>query len=77
MITYPQKERYTLEDFRAIVAILRHPGGCPWDRPQTHESLRTCMLEEAYEVIDAIDAGDTDHLYDELGDVLMLIALHA
>ena len=70
-------ERYDFEHLNEIMRILCGPGGCPWDHAQTHESLRTCMLEEAYEVIDAIDAGDTDHLYDELGDVLMLIALHA
>ena len=70
-------ERYDFEHLNEIMRILCGPGGCPWDRAQTHESLRTCMLEEAYEVIDAIDAGDTDHLYDELGDVLMQVAIHA
>ena len=70
-------ERYDFEHLNEIMRILCGPGGCPWDRAQTHESLRTCMLEEAYEVIDAIDEGDTDHLYDELGDVLMQVAIHA
>ena len=51
--------------------ILQGPNGCPWDREQTHESLRRFMLEETYECIDAINEGDTDHLYDELGDLLM------
>ncbi len=70
-------ERYDFEHLNEIMRILCGPGGCPWDRAQTHESLRACMLEEAYEVIDAIDAGDTDHLYDELGDVLMQVAIHS
>ena len=70
-------ERY---DFGHLIDIMRRlcaPDGCPWDRVQTHASLRTCLLEETYEVIDAIDEGDVDHLYDELGDLLMLVALHA
>lgn len=70
-------ERY---DFQHLIDIQRQlcaPDGCPWDRVQTHESLRACMLEEAYEVIDAIDEGDVDHLCDELGDVLMQVAIHA
>ncbi len=70
-------ERYDFEHLNEIMRRLCGPGGCPWDRAQTHESLRTCMLEEAYEVIDAIDEGDTDHLYDELGDVLMQVAIHS
>ena len=70
-------ERYDFEHLNEIMRRLCGPGGCPWDRAQTHESLRTCMLEEAYEVIDAIDEGDTDHLYDELGDVLLQVAIHS
>ena len=70
-------ERYDFEHLNEIMRRLCGPGGCPWDRAQTHESLRTCMLEEAYEVIDAIDEGDMDHLYDELGDVLLQVAIHA
>ena len=70
-------ERYDFEHLNEIMRRLCGPGGCPWDRAQTHQSLRTCMLEEAYEVIDAIDEGDTDHLYDELGDVLMQVAIHS
>ena len=70
-------ERYDFEHLNEIMRCLCGPCGCPWDRAQTHESLRTCMLEEAYEVIDAIDEGDTDHLYDELGDVLLQVAIHA
>lgn len=70
-------ERYDFRHLNQIIRLLCAPDGCPWDRVQTHESLRACMLEEAYEVIDAIDEGDTDHLYDELGDVLMLVVMHA
>ena len=70
-------ERYDFEHLNEIMRILCGPDGCPWDRAQTHASLRTYMLEEAYEVIDAIDGGDPDHLYDELGDMLLQVALHA
>ena len=70
-------ERYDFEHLNEIIRRLCAPDGCPWDRAQTHASLRTCLLEEAYEVIDAIDEGDTDHLYDELGDLLMQVAIHA
>ena len=70
-------ERYDFEHLNEIMRILCAPDGCPWDRAQTHRSLRTHMLEEAYEVMDAIDEGDPAHLYDELGDMLLQIALHA
>ena len=70
-------ERYDFEHLNEILRMLCEPDGCPWDRAQTHQSLRTCILEEAYEAIDAIDDGNMDHLYDELGDVLMQISMHA
>ena len=70
-------ERWDFEHLNEIMRILCGPDGCPWDRAQTHQSLRTCMLEEAYEVIDAIDEGDMDHLCEELGDVLLQVAIHA
>jgi len=60
-----------------IMARLRAPGGCPWDREQTPESLRPYMVEEAYEVLDAIDRGDLDAQRDELGDVLLQVVFHA
>ncbi|WP_042453837.1 bifunctional methyltransferase/pyrophosphohydrolase YabN [Neobacillus dielmonensis] len=63
--------------FREIIAILRGPNGCPWDKKQTHESLKKYLIEESYEVIDAIDSGDIDHLVEELGDVLLQVMLHA
>ena len=60
-----------------ITERLRAPNGCPWDREQTHESLRPHLLEEAYEALEALDSGDRDRLRDELGDLLLQIALHA
>lgn len=66
----------SLEGFQETIAHLRAPDGCPWDREQTHESLRGNLLEEAYEVVAAIDAGDMDGLREELGDLLLQIVLH-
>lgn len=63
--------------FMNIIAHLRSPDGCPWDREQDHRSLRPFLLEEAYEVLAALDAGDTQELHEELGDLLLQIALHA
>ncbi|MFN8567804.1 MAG: nucleoside triphosphate pyrophosphohydrolase [Kouleothrix sp.] len=60
-----------------VVARLLGPGGCPWDREQTHQSLRPELLEEAHEVLEALDAGDTDELAEELGDVLLNVLMHA
>lgn len=78
MIAYPKKSRYTAEDLVAIIAILRDPeNGCPWDKVQTHESIRMNFLEEAYEAVDAIDLQDPDLLCEELGDVLMQVVFHA
>lgn len=66
-----------VDRLRDIVARLRAPNGCPWDREQTHASLRKFMLEEAYEAVEAIDDEDEHGLCEELGDVLLQIALHA
>jgi tetrapyrrole methylase family protein/MazG family protein len=60
-----------------VVARLRAPGGCPWDREQTHESLRPYLLEETYELLEAIDSGDDAKLKEELGDLLLQVAMHA
>ncbi len=60
-----------------VVRRLRAPDGCPWDREQTHESLRPYLLEETYEVLDAIDSGDDAKLLEELGDLLLQVAMHA
>src|SRR2546426_3741775 len=66
----------TINSLRALVARLRAPGGCPWDREQTHESLRRDLIEEAYEVVDAIDRKDDAHLREELGDFLLQVVMH-
>ena len=60
-----------------IIARLRAPDGCPWDREQTHLSLRENLLEECYEVLEALDVGDVERLSDELGDLLLQVVLHA
>ena len=62
---------------RDIVATLRAPGGCPWDREQTHASLRASAIEEVYEMVEAIDAGDDPHFKEELGDLLLQVIMHA
>jgi MazG family protein len=62
---------------REIVARLRAPDGCPWDREQTHATLRSSAIEEAYELVEAIDAGDDPHFREELGDLLLQVVMHA
>ena len=71
-----ERTRFNMDDLMAVVAKLRAPDGCPWDREQTHESLLPDLLEESYEYIQAVRDNDVDHMYDELGDVLLQIALH-
>ncbi len=71
------KEKYSFNDLLEIMAKLRGEGGCPWDREQTHESLRIYMIEETYEVLEALDAGDKDKFCNELGDLLLQIVFHA
>ena len=66
-----------LEKLVDIIAVLRSEKGCPWDREQTHKTLRPNMLEEAYEAVDAIDDNDIPNLREELGDVLLQVVLHA
>ena len=66
-----------VERLADIIEILRAPGGCPWDREQTHASLQPCLIEEAHEAVEAIDEENMDALEEELGDLLTLIALHA
>lgn len=77
MVDFTQKAQYTVEDLRRIVALLRAPGGCPWDGAQTHESIRRNFIEEAYEVAEAIDEQSPAHLKEELGDVLLQVVFHA
>lgn len=75
------EQKYTYEDFLAIIKTLRSENGCPWDREQTHESLRPCMMEEAAEVISAIriyeKTGNAENLQEELGDVLLQVVMHS
>jgi tetrapyrrole methylase family protein / MazG family protein len=73
-------EQILYKDFhklRGIISELRGPNGCPWDKKQTHESLKKYLIEEAYELIEAIDNDDIDHMIEELGDVLLQVMLHA
>jgi tetrapyrrole methylase family protein/MazG family protein len=71
-----ERETRGYEELRAVIARLRAPDGCPWDREQTHASLRPYVIEEAYEVLAVLDAGDTRRLPEELGDLLLQIVLH-
>ena len=71
-----KRDRFDMDDLMHVVRRLRAPDGCPWDREQTHESLLTDLLEESYEYIQAVRDEDIDHMYDELGDVLLQVALH-
>ncbi|MGI5936181.1 MAG: nucleoside triphosphate pyrophosphohydrolase [Oscillospiraceae bacterium] len=77
MVDFEYKRNYDINDFRNIIAILRGENGCPWDREQNHASIRRNLLEEAYEVCEAIDEGDPEHLREELGDLLMQVIFHA
>ena len=77
MINFVRKPRYDYNDLLEVIRLLRSPEGCPWDKVQTHESIRRGLLEEAYEAAEAIDARDTDLLKEELGDVLMQVVFHA
>lgn len=72
-----ERKKYDFEDFIAILKRLRAPDGCPWDRAQTHESIRINCIEEAYELVDAIDRQDPARMLEETGDVLMQAAFHA
>ena len=66
----PPSHRDGIHRLKAVVHELRSPGGCPWDREQTHESLLSNLLEECYEAVDAIRSGDHEHMEEELGDLL-------
>ena len=73
--TYTPGDRFLA--FVELIAKLRAPGGCPWDREQTHESVKPMTIEEAYEVAEAIDAADDTELRAELGDLLLQVVFHA
>ena len=72
-----KKEKYDFEDLVTVVRLLRGEGGCPWDREQTHKSIRNDLIEETYEVIEAIDTENPTLLREELGDVLLQVVFLA
>jgi len=76
-VGFNEEELDKFETFRKIIARLRGEGGCPWDRRQTHESLKKYLLEESYEVLEAIDNNDMAALSEELGDLWLQIMLHS
>lgn len=76
-IDFEFKKKYSIDDLLLIMQILRSENGCPWDREQTHESIKTSLIEETYEVIEAINKDDKDLLKEELGDVLLQVVFHA
>lgn len=74
---FKTKEKYRLDDLIKIMELLRGEGGCPWDREQTHKSIRNNLIEEAYEVVDAIDRDSSVSLCEELGDLLLQVVFHS
>ena len=76
ILPFEQKQTYGYEDLMNVLRRLRAPDGCPWDREQTHESLKKDMREECYELMDAIDEGSDEHIIEECGDVLMNVLFH-
>ena len=76
MLSFEGRDSYTLADFVRLISFLRSEDGCPWDRIQTHESIRRNFLEEVYEACEAMDEGDLPHMREELGDVLMQVLFH-
>ena len=77
MADFEFKNSYNVQDLLEIMRILRAPGGCPWDAEQTHESIKKNLIEETYEVIEAINKKDKELLCEELGDLLMQVVFHA
>jgi len=77
MVDFEYKNFYNIYDLENIIALLRSENGCPWDREQTHESIRRNFIEEAYEAVEAIDEENAEHLREELGDVLTQIVFHS
>ena len=77
MVDFNRKQSYNVQDLVEIMKLLRSPGGCPWDAEQTHESIKKNLIEETYEVIEAINKNDNELLCEELGDLLMQVVFHA
>ena len=76
-VDFEIKDNYDINDFLRLVTVLRSPGGCPWDRKQTHESIKKNFIEETCEVVEAINKADAEGLKEELGDVLLQVAMHS
>ncbi len=76
-VSFTPKDHYGMEDLLTIMQLLRSPEGCPWDREQTHESIRSDFLEETHEALEAINNADADALKEELGDVLLQLVFHS
>lgn len=77
MVTFSKKDKYTFSDLVEIMDLLRADDGCPWDKEQTHKTIRRNFIEETYEAVDAIDNEDDANLCEELGDVLLQVVFHA
>ena len=76
-VDFKKKDRYTAEDLKTIVTLLRGENGCPWDRAQDHHSIRNNFIEETYEAVEALDTENPTLLREELGDVLLQVLLHS
>lgn len=76
MLDFEFKNRYDISDLLKIIRVLRSENGCPWDKVQTHESIRTDLIEEAYEVCEGIDCNSPEMLREELGDLLLQVVFH-
>ncbi len=75
--TYEEGRKHDMEELLEIITILRSPQGCPWDREQTHESLKQCLTDETEETLQAIDKKDDENLCEELGDVLLQVLMNS
>lgn len=76
LVDFQFKENYNIDDLLEVMKILRSPEGCPWDKEQTHKSIRQDFIEEVYEAVEAIDLDDRELLREELGDVLLQVVFH-
>src|SRR5690348_13117400 len=74
---FRRKPEYSIDDLLRIMRMLRSPDGCPWDKQQTHQSIRKNFIEETYEAVEAIDLDDAELLKEELGDVLLQVVFHS
>ena len=72
-----RKKKQAIDELRAVMSRLRAPDGCPWDQEQDHRSIRLNAVEEVYELVDAIEAGDDEEMLEELGDLLLQVVFHA